>query len=148
MIEKEVLENLLHMEEYVFQSNDTGEDYDAINIEYILRQAMDSISRIRKMNYSRFLNEAKTKRTTEIGDYRVFHGKRRLYDYSNIRAWQAMNEAITVMLENKKDLEHQLRQNTGNSDLDDSVKPFVEVKEYAYLRIKNNDITLKINNDN
>ena len=137
MIDNTLLDSLLRMEEYLIHRNETGEDYDAINIEYVLRQAIDSISRIREINHHRFLNEAKANRSFEVGEYRVFHGKRKLYDYSKIQAWDAMNKALSVMLENKKDLENQLRQNFSNPDIDDSVKPTLEEKEYAYLRRRN-----------
>lgn len=137
MIEKALLDHLLGIEEYVVHRNETGEDYDAIYIEYVLREAMESISRIRKRNHIRFLDEAKSKHASEIGEYRVVHGKRKLYDYSAVQAWNAMNNAMLVMLENKKDLENELRQNYWQPELDDSVKPLLEEKEFAYLRKRN-----------
>lgn len=119
--------------DFIIEKNETGEDYDSVSMECMLRTISDQLKQIKELNKPRFQVEAMNCKHSIVQGYLICSKVNRNYDYSKIAVWNYFNNSLLSLLENKKNLESELRQNIDSPNSDESNTPTVTVKEITYL---------------
>jgi hypothetical protein len=124
---------LNELRDFIIEKNETGEDYDSVYVECMLRTISDQLKQIKELNKPRFQVDATKFKHSIVEGYLICSKVNRNYDYSKIAVWNYLNNSLQSLLENKKNLESELRQNIDSPSSDESNTPTVIVKEINYL---------------
>ena len=124
---------LNELRDFIIEKNETGEDYDSVSVECMLRTISDQLKQIKELNKPRFQVDATNCKHSIVQGYLVCSRVNRNYDYSKIAVWNYLNNSLQSLLENKKNLESELRQNIDSPNAEESNTPTVFVKEINYL---------------
>lgn len=113
---------------------ETGEDYDAIELELNIRKLQEMLLGIKELNTDRFLNEAKVNRGNEYDGLKLIYTNRKSYNYSHISSWNLIKSGIQSLKKQQSILENALKENLKLKNSDPELTPHVEISEMAYFK--------------